>query len=152
MAEKRHQVVLQFCRRSRTTTKSQITIVRWGKHRKLGTSRMNWNPWEWIGVCTPLMTEVICPRSQSFVTDSRVTEIGRESLELKLGTWLLPHTYKMSWQKRRQRAWCATMPCTGPPGVKVHDCLHLSDLRQNTSVAHTIPEIFREGSENLLPA
>ena len=71
-------------------------MVRWRKHRKLGTSRMNWNPWEWIGVCTPLMTEVICPRSQSFVTDSRVTEIGRESLELKVGTWLLPHTYKMS--------------------------------------------------------
>lgn len=44
------------------------------------------------------------------------------------------------------------VPCTGPPGVKVHDRLHLSDLRQNTSVAHTILEIFREGSENLLPA
>ena len=40
--------------------------------------------------------EVICPRSQSFVTDSRVAEIGREALELKVGTGLLPHTYKMS--------------------------------------------------------
>ena len=37
--------------------------------------------------------------------------IGREALELKVGTWLLPHTYKMSWQERRQRARCAAMPC-----------------------------------------
>ena len=161
MAENTHKWILEFYQRSRTTSKGQITIVKWRKQGKL--ARMNWNPRDWIGMCADFS---LVPRVQlwwwrwsaggaSPLSQTQELLKFEEKIwqALKVWTWLLPNTYRMCWQKRWQCARSATLPRAlhWPSSYKSRGLLlhfHLPNLRQNVSVVHAILELFKEGSEN----
>lgn len=87
MEENPHKWILEIYQRSRTTSKRSNHNCQVEEARKTGKDelepvRMDWNlHWFLPGSQgSTLMMEVICRRGESFVTDSRVAEIGREDL------------------------------------------------------------------------